>query len=166
MGFTKGGKMNKLALALASSAVAVAMADDPGNINFAEPREATYTNFNDNGGSTFTSYTPQTYSAPQPQFYDANAAAGFNAGVSVGQPSSLISTAVTVVGGLLLFSMLMQFIGKVTSLNIFEKLFGKDAESRMARALLENISADDINEYTHMAVAAFDKFGEMNNMPK
>ena len=62
---------------------------------------------------------PQTYSAPQPQFYDANAAAGFNAGlntplggfnggVSVGQPSSLISTAVTVVGGLLLFSMLMQ----------------------------------------------------------
>ena len=49
--------MNKLALALASSAVAVAMADDPGNINFAEPREATYTNFNDNGGSTFTSYS-------------------------------------------------------------------------------------------------------------
>merc|ERR1712158_258239 len=164
MGFTKGGKMNKLALALASSAVAVAMADDPGNINFAEPREATYTNFNDNGGSTFTSYTPQTYSAPQPQFYDANAAAGFNAGlntplggfnggVSVGQPSSL-------------FSMLMQFIGKVTSLNIFEKLFGKDEASRMARALLANVSADDINEYTHMAVAAFDKFGEMNNMPK
>merc|ERR1712088_1237183 len=157
MGFTKGGKMNKLALALASSAVAVAMADDPGNINFAEPREATYTNFNDNGGSTLTSYTPQTYSAPQPQFYDANAAAGFNAGlntplggfnggVSVGQPSSLIGT--------------------VTSLNIFEKLFGKDEASRMARALLENISADDINEYTHMAVAAFDKFGEMNNMPK
>merc|ERR1712172_417733 len=141
-----------------SSAVAVAMTDDPGNINFAEPREATYTNFNDNGGSTFTSY-------------DANAGlntplGGFNGGVSVGQPSSLISTAVTVVGGLLLFSMLMQFIGKVTSLNIFEKLFGKDEASRMARALLDNISADDINEYTHMAVAAFDKFGEMNNMPK
>ena len=61
---------------------------------------------------------------------------------------------------------IFQFIGKVTSLNIFEKLFGKDEASRMARALLENISADDINEYTHMAVAAFDKFGEMNNMPK
>ena len=49
--------MNKLALALASSAVAVAMADDPGNVNFAEPRwqEAASSNFNDNGGSTFTS---------------------------------------------------------------------------------------------------------------
>ena len=62
---------------------------------------------------------PQAYSAPQAQFYDANAAAGFNAGlntplggfnggVSVGQPSSLISTAITVVGGLMLFSFLMQ----------------------------------------------------------
>ena len=61
---------------------------------------------------------------------------------------------------------IFQFIGKVTSLNIFEKFFGKEADSRMARALLANISPDDINEYTHMAIAAIDKFSEMNNMPK
>ena len=50
--------MNKLVLALASSAAAAAaMADDPGNVNFAEPRwqEASTSTFNDNGGSTFTS---------------------------------------------------------------------------------------------------------------
>ena len=49
--------MNKLVLALASGAAAVAMADDPGNVNFAEPRwqEAASSNFNDNGGSTYTS---------------------------------------------------------------------------------------------------------------
>ena len=59
---------------------------------------------------------PQTFSAPpQPQFYDSHAAASFNTpfggaqgGLQVGQPSSLISTAITVVGGLMLFSFLMQ----------------------------------------------------------
>merc|ERR1719373_847250 len=149
--------MNKLVIALASGAAAatVAMADnDHGNVNFAGP--------------TFTSsYTPQTFSAPpQPQFSDSHAAASFNTpfggaqgGLQVGQPSSLISTAITVVGGLMLFSFLMQFI---------QKLFGTDKEStsRMARALLSSISEEDINEYTHMAVAAIDKFSEMNNFPK
>lgn len=48
--------MNKIAALALALAPAVAMADnDAGNINFAEPREATYTNFNDNGGSTYTS---------------------------------------------------------------------------------------------------------------
>merc|ERR1719373_918583 len=158
--------MNKLVIALASGAAAatVAMADnDHGNVNFAGP--------------TFTSsYTPQTFSAPpQPQFYDSHAAASFNTpfggaqgGLQVGQPSSLISTAITVVGGLMLFSFLMQFIGKVTSLPFIQKLFGTDKEStsRMARALLSSISEEDINEYTHMAIAAIDKFSEMNNFPK
>ena len=61
-----------------------------------------------------------------------------------------------------------QFIGKVTSLPFIQKLFGTDKEStsRMARALLSSISEEDINEYTHMAVAAIDKFSEMNNFPK
>ena len=62
----------------------------------------------------------------------------------------------------------LQFIGKVTSLPFIQKLFGtdKDSTSRMARALLSSISEEDINEYTHMAIAAIDKFSEMNNFPK
>ena len=56
----------------------------------------------------------------------------------------------------------------MTSLPFIQKLFGtdKDSTSRMARALLSSISEEDINEYTHMAIAAIDKFSEMNNFPK
>ena len=56
----------------------------------------------------------------------------------------------------------------MTDLPFIQNWFGnKKDTARMAKALLASyVTPEDLNEYTHMAIEAIDKFSQLNNFPK